>query len=243
MILTFIQSILSILFFQIITVYGKLKYLEKYDIKNIDDLKALPDDSLITIEKEDGYRYLQNVSALTVTCSSMKTIDLGINKIEHKICRDLNGHEIKIIPSDIQSDLQSSVMYMFKDNIKQSKPYAPHYIILEDIAFYGHGDIMSLDGTSHYLGVCRQYGPPGFDSIAVKRSDVAQFFDEPVFNLVTLWTENYFNAILAYLPRYLTLIEILRTNPNILIAKNLYVSKTDQYIAPILEFYGLLNGK
>jgi hypothetical protein len=29
---------------------------------NIDDLKALPDDSLITIEKEDGYRYLQNVS-------------------------------------------------------------------------------------------------------------------------------------------------------------------------------------
>ena len=62
MILTFIQSVLSVLFFQIIIVYGKLKYLEKYDIKNIDDLKALPDDSLITIEKEDGYRYLQNVS-------------------------------------------------------------------------------------------------------------------------------------------------------------------------------------
>ena len=243
MVLLVIKSILYILFFHLTIVYSKLKFLEKYDIKNIDDLKALPYDSLITIEKEDGYRYLENVLALTTSCSSMKTIDLGINKIEHKTCRDLNGHEIKIIPSDIQSDLQSSVTYMVKDNImKQSKSYAPHNIILEDVAFYGHGEIMSLDGTSHYLGVCRQYGPPGYDSIAVKRSDVAQFFHEPVFNLVTLWTENYFNAILAYLPRYLTLIKILRTNPNILIAKNLFVTKTDHYIAPILEFYGLLNG-
>jgi len=237
--------IIQLIFFllNIIIVYSKLKYLEQYNIKDLDDLKNIPDDAVITIEKEDGLRYLENILSLTKSCSSMKIIDIGDTKIEHKICRELNGHELKIIPSDIQSDLQPSVTYMFKDNMKQSKPYAPHYIILEDVALYGHGDLMSLDGTSHYLGVCRQYGPPGYDSINVKRSDVAQFFDEPVFNLVTLWTENYFNAVLAYLPRYLTLIQILRTNPNILIAKNLFMTRSDHYIAPILEYYGLLNGK
>lgn len=119
------------------------------------------------------------------------------------------------------------------------KPFAPHLIILEDVALYGHGDIMTLDGTSHYLGTCRQYGVPGYDSINIKRSDVVKFIFEPVLNLVTLWTENYLNAMISFLPRYLSLLPILEKYPDIIIAKNMFRTRAQVYVEPILNFYGI----
>ena len=119
------------------------------------------------------------------------------------------------------------------------KPFAPHFIILEDVAVYGHGDIMTLDGTSHYLGTCRQFGAPGFDSINIKRNDVVGFIYEPVINLVTLWTENYLNAMLSFLPRYLSLLPILKKYPDIIIAKNMFRTRAQVYVEPILNYYGI----
>ena len=119
------------------------------------------------------------------------------------------------------------------------KPFAPHMIILEDVAVYGHGDIMTLDGTSHYLGTCRQYGEPGYDSINIKRSDVVSFTFEPVLNLVTLWTENYLNAMISFLPRYLSLLPILEKYPDIIIAKNIFSTRAQVYVEPILNYYGI----
>lgn len=119
------------------------------------------------------------------------------------------------------------------------KPFAPHMIILEDVAVYGHGDIMTLDGTSHYLGTCRQYGEPGYDSINIKRSDAVSFTFAPVLNLVTLWTENYLNAMISFLPRYLSLLPILEKYPDMIIAKNMFRTRAQVYVEPILNYYGI----
>jgi len=135
--------------------------------------------------------------------------------------------------------LSSTDSFKHLSGIRKVKPFAPHFILLEDIAVYGHGDIMTLDGTSHYLGTCRQYGPPGYDSINIKRSDVLSFVFEPVLNLVTLWTENYLNAMLSFLPRYLSLLPILKKYPNIIIAKNMFRTRAQVYVEPILNFYGI----
>ena len=46
------------------------------------------------------------------------------------------------------------------------------------------------------------------------------FFDKPLVNLVTLWTESYLYAMCAYLPRMLSLLPLFENYPSIAVLKN-----------------------
>ena len=257
-----------IITFQLLAVVNsKLKYLDDVEVFDIMDLNNLSPDRSIIIEKEGDFKYNINMADMLSQCSAfreyktvvtsedqggkMLTTQLSIYEIyelkyisilgvlTYKTCIDKEGREFKLIPAENLSDLKPTESFQQLTQIKQVKPFAPHFIILEDVALYGHGDIMTLDGTSHYLGTCRQYGPPGYDSINVKRSEVNSIVFEPVLNLVTLWTENYLNALLSFLPRYLSLIPILKMYPQMSVAKNMYLTKAQLFVEPILNYYGI----
>ena len=93
--------------------------------------------------------------------------------------------------------------------------------------------------------MCRLLGAAtGSDTIDIKRKDMI-FFDKPVVNLVTLWTENYFYALCAYLPRMLSLLPLLENYPSISVLKNtpLQSSKTETFLSPILDYYRIMPNK
>jgi len=162
-----------------------------------------------------------------------------VGLLYYKSCIDKEGREFDLIPADDLSDLSPTDSFKHLSGMKKMKPFAPHFIILEDAALYGHGDIMTLNGTAHYLGTCRQYGSTGFDTINVTRHEVAGFIFEPVLNLVTLWTDNLLHTMISFLPRYLSLLPMLKKYPNIIVAKNMFLTKAQVYIEPILNFYGI----
>jgi len=225
---------------------GGLKYIEQESIHGVMDLSILSENRSIVIAKEKDFEYRRNVSGMMDRCSENQYFSSYERIFKYKVCLDNDsGRAIKVIPAAAaeESDLHPSQTYIHDGAERRFKPFLPHLILLEDVALYGNGDIMSLDGTSHYLGVCRQYGPPGYDSIDVRRKDVVMFFDEPVVNLVTLWTENYFNALIAYVPRALSLISLVLKNPKIKVVKNTHPSKAEAFLAPILEYYGVLPEK
>jgi hypothetical protein len=165
-----------------------LKFIDDADFKTITDLSEISSNESIVIEKEYDFSYHHNMTRLTELCSDheiMKDID-----IKYQLCFDTHGREFKLIQAnDSDCDLNTEQKSFEYDNERRLiSPFAPHFIVLDDVALYGHGDLMTLDGTSHYLGTCRQYGPPGYDSIDVKRKDVKGFITAPLLNLVTLWT-------------------------------------------------------
>jgi hypothetical protein len=216
-----------------------LKFIDDADFKTIIDLKKISSNESIVIEKEYDISYHHNMSRLTELCSDleiMKDID-----IKYQLCFDTYGREFKLIQAnDSDCDLNTEHKSFEYDNERRLiRPFAPHFIVLDDVALYGHGDLMTLDGTSHYLGTCRQYGPPGYDSIDVKRKDVKGFITAPLLNLVTLWTENYYSTLISFLPRFLSILPILKMYPKILIAKNLHRTRTQLFIEPILRYYGI----
>jgi len=202
------------------------------------DLSKLSNNESIILEKENDFTYNQNMTGLTDICSDheiMKGID-----IKYQLCFDSIGREFKIIKAkDRDSDLYTEHYFQYNNERRLVHPFAPHFIVLDDVALFGHGDLLTLDGTSHYLGTCRQYGPPGYDSIDVKRKDVRGFITEPLLNLVTLWTENYYSTLISFLPRFLSLLPILKKYPHILIAKNIHRTRTQLFIEPILRYYGI----
>jgi len=242
--ITLSQSFIKYISIITFIIYGKLKNLDEYQINTITGLKSLSKNILITIEKENEIRYLHNVTGLTNHCLDQHILHIDNIKLNYQSCMNIDtGYQYKLIPTSSKIE-QNEILNPIKKSFHSHKikPYAPHYIILEDVALYGHGDLMTLDGTSHYLGVCRhlQAHHDNMD-VNVKRSDVAQFIEQPVFNLVTLWTESYFNTFIAYLPRYFSLIQIIKNNPNIIVIKNLFRTRTEVVIEPILEYYGLRN--
>ena len=221
------------------SIYCRLKYLDPTQIHNVMDLSKLLGDKSIVIEKEKDLHYYKNVTLLTQRCSRARPMKGVEEKIDYKICRrGVDRHMVKVLPAADESDLYPNITFPAGKEWRLVNAFAPHLVMLEDVALYGHGDIMDLDGTSHYLGACRQYGPGGYDSIDVKRKDVV-FFGKPVVNLVTLWTENYFNALVAFVPRVLSLMALLDKNPGITIAKNMYPSKAESFMYPILEYYDM----
>jgi hypothetical protein len=224
---------------------GGLKYIDVNveGILGVMDLSKLSENRSIVIAKEVDVDYRRNVSGMMDRCSELQHFSSYERTFDYKVCLDDSGRAIKVIPAAEQSDLVPSGKYSHDGAERSFKSFAPHLILLDNVALYGYGDIMDLAGTSHYMGVCRQYGPPGYDSIDVKRKEVVLFFDEPVVNLVTLWTENYFNALIAYAPRVLSLVSLVLKNPMIKVAKNTYPSKAESFLAPILEYYGVFPEK
>lgn len=220
-------------------VHCKLKFIDDADIKTIIDLSKISSNESIVIEKEYDFSYHHNMTTLTELCSDHEIMK-DIN-IKYQLCFDTYGREFKLIQAnDSDCDLYTEQKSFEYDNERMLiHPFAPHFIVLDDVALYGHGDLMTLDGTSHYLGTCRQYGSPGYDSIDVKRKDVKGFITAPLLNLVTLWTENYYSTLIFFLPRFLSILPILKMYPNILIAKNLHRTRTQLFIEPILRYYGI----
>lgn len=234
---------LLVCYCELLVVHCKLKFIDDADFKNIIDLSKISSNESIVIEKEFDFSYYQNMTGLTELCSDheiMKDID-----IKYQLCFDTNGREYKLIQAnDSDCDLYTEEntvrrSYEYNNERRVIQPFAPHFIVLDDVALFGHGDLMTLDGTSHYLGTCRQYGPPGYDSIDVKRKDVKAFITTPLLNLVTLWTENYYSTLISFLPRFLSILPILKTHPHILIAKNIHRTRTQIFIEPILRYYGI----
>jgi len=76
----------------------------------------------------------------------------------------------------------------------------------------------------------------------VKKKDIAMMFPQPVVNLVTLSTDNYFNLLVSYLPKVLSLIKLLKNNPNIIIIKNLHhkYTRNEAFLDPIIKYYGII---
>ena len=223
-------------------VHCKLKFIDDADFKTITDLSEISSNESIVIEKEYDFSYHHNMTRLTELCSDheiMKDID-----IKYQSCFDTHGREFKLIQAndsdcDLYTEQKTKRSFEYNNERRSIRPFAPHFIVLDDVALYGHGDLMTLDGTSHYLGTCRQYGAPGYDSIDVKRKDVKGFITAPLLNLVTLWTENYYSTLISFLPRFLSILPILKMYPNILIAKNLHRTRTQLFIEPILRYYGI----
>jgi len=217
--------------------------IDQNEIYSIYNLRNIPSHNIITIKKDEDFNYHLHIRSLTSHCTAMEALPKSsLMNTGYQTCTDSLDREFKLIQSDDdQNDLYSEQSYIYKNVMKQSKPYAPHYIILEDVALYGHGDLMSLDGTSHYLGVCRQYGSSDYLNINIKRANVAQFIIQPAFNLVTLFTDNYYHTLIHYLPRYLTLLQIIKSNPSIRIIKHHdhHRYNFEPFIEPILEYYGL----
>jgi len=118
--------------------------------------------------------------------------------------------------------------------------YSHHYFII----------VSSLSLSSSYVGTCKQYGDKSIIDnddgiIRVKKKDIAMIFEQPVVNLVTLWTDNYFNLLVSYLPKVLSVIKLLKNNPNITIIKNLHrkFTRNEAFIDPIIKYYGIIPRK
>jgi len=236
--------IFCILIYQM-SVLGRLKVLDNKYVDDVLDLSQLTVNSFIALEKEREMDYRQTVQVWMKTCSQHVTFKSDDVSFRYKECSDPTGKHFKVIPALNEADLHEIASYRRGNEMKMMKPFAPHLIVLEDVAFYGHGDIMSLDGTSHHLGVCRLFGAAtGSDTIDIKRKDMI-FFDKPVVNLVTLWTENYFYALCAYLPRMLSLLPLLENYPSISVLKNTppQTSKTETFLSPILDYYRIMPNK
>ena len=81
--------------------------------------------------------------------------------------------------------------------------------------------------------------------IRVKKQDIAMIFNEPVINLVTLWTDDYFSLLISYLPKVLSLTKLLKHNPKIMILKNQnrkYI-RNEAFIDPIIKYFGIVPRK
>jgi len=205
-------------------------------------IKITPNESYIVINKEKEHNYKYNVSLLLNRCRDYKTIvgqqsQLCLAKLGRRIARFIT------IPSATRVDypiIDSTLQSPF-DMAQRLKPFAPHFVVLNDVALYRKGDILGIDGTAHYTGVCREYGPTGYDNIKVLRKDVVWFFDYPVLNLVTLWSGNYFHALVSYLPRFLSLLPILKAIPNAVVITNMHPFAVMTFIEPILNYYDIYS--
>jgi len=237
------RSLVTLLLLCRWTTHGRLKYVDNMsiEIKHAMDLSMLEYHRSIIIEKEREMHYNRNVTELMKQCSGqLDQLDVADVNINYLSCAidDAVQRVVKVIPAADESDLYETGTYLHGNYIRPIRPFAPHLIILEDVALYGRGDVIGLDGTSHYLGSCRQYGAPGFENINLKRKRV-MFFNETVVNMVTLWTDNYFNTLVGYIPRVLSLMALLDKNPGLKVLKNMYPSKAESFIAPILEYYDM----
>jgi len=209
------------------------------EIEHAIDLSRLEYHRSIIIEKEMDLHYNHNLTELTKNCGGLDPLEEADVNINYRSCvMEPSQRVVKVIPAVDESDLYETGTYLHGDHVRSIRPFAPHLVILEDVALYGKGDIIGLDGTSHYLGVCRQFGAPGFENINLKRKRVT-FFNETVVNLVTLWTDNYFNALVGYIPRVLSLMALLDKNPGLKVMKNTYPSKAESFMYPILEYYDM----
>ena len=208
----------------------------KLNVNSIITLGKSNPDTTIFIKKESEFSFFRRIDHVMDNCTQR----LQNGKIV-RTCRTNVGNRNKfsIIPADNLNDLYSNESYLYHNTYKKVRPYAAHLILLHDVAIHKYGDIIGLDGTAYYSGVCRHYGGEGYEDLNITRGNVEHIFYHPVANLITLWQENYFHSLNEYLPRFLSLLPLIRKRPNIQIFNNLHHSPMHSFIKPILNYYGL----
>ena len=208
----------------------------KMNINTIIRLGKLYADTNIYIKKKYEFSFFRRIDHVMDNCTERRQNGKII-----RTCRTNVGNRNKfsIMPSEDLNDLYSNDTYLYLDAHKKVRPYAAHLILLHDVAIHKYGDIIGLDGTAYYSGVCRHYGEEGYEDLNVTRGNIEHIFYHPVANLITLWQENYFHALNEYLPRFLSLLPLIRKKPNIQIFNNLMSTPMHKFIEPILNYYGL----
>jgi len=210
------------------------------NVKTIVTLGNLNPNVNIYIKKKNEFSFFRRIDHVMDNCTQ---------KIQHgkivRTCRTNVGKKNKfsIMPSNNLNDLYSNDTYLYLNTYKKVRPYAAHLILLHDVAIHKYGDIIDFDGTAYYSGVCRHYGGEGYEDLNVTRNNIEHIFYHPVANLITLWQENYFHCLNEYLPRFLSLLPLIKRRPNIQIFNNLHQSPMHKFIEPILNYYGLYPEK